>query len=146
MDKFIRIRLESDADGCRQLFVAYSINGYAGKSSAWFNVVDLKAKVERFFDYPLSVDDLPCIRGGFWNVDGSDIESEHVYLSAAPYGPLGDIVLSVRCAIPQPDSNCEEILCSGCAKINLTYQQLEQFGTDLNSLIAGEIDEAVIFG
>jgi hypothetical protein len=146
VDKFIRIRLESDADGCGQLFVAYSINGYAGRSSAWFNVIDLKAKVERFFDYPLSIDDLPCIRGGFWNVDGSDIESEHVYLSASPYGSLGNVVLSVRCAIPQPDSNSEEILCSGYAKINVTYQQLEQFAMDLNSLIAGEIDEAVIFG
>jgi hypothetical protein len=146
MDKFIRIQLESDADGCGQLFVEYSINGYAGKSNAWFNVADLKTKVERFFDYPLSIDDLPCIRGGFWNMDGSDIEAEHVYLSASPYGPLGDIVLSVRCAIPPPDSDSGEILCSGSAKINVTYQQLKQFGMDLNSLIDGEIDEAAILG
>lgn len=143
MSEYIQIRLLPDSDGAAELFMEYSTRGFSGRGSAWFDLNDLEKKVERFLDYPLSVDDLPSLRGGYWNQDGTKLNFEHVFLSAYPIGNLGSLALSIRCATPVADSGFDEVRCSGTAEIAITYQQLAQFAADMKHLVRARIDGSV---
>jgi hypothetical protein len=141
---YVRIRIAPDPDGSGELFIEYSTSGFSGKSSAWFDLTDLEKRVERFLDFPVSIDDLPCLSGGYWNQDGTKLESEHIFLSVRPSGHLGQLVLSIRCATSAADLECGESRCSGSAEVAITYQQLAQFSTELKNLVCARADGSVV--
>ncbi|WP_155520938.1 hypothetical protein [Ralstonia solanacearum] len=141
----LRIRLENDPDGSGELFVEFSSHGFSGRSKAWFDLAQLEKQVERFSDFPLSLDCLPCIRGGYWNEDATQIQQEQVYLSAHPQGLTGNVVLEVRLATPLGNEMNPDLHCSASAELKATYQQLAEFAKNLGSLIHGEIDEIEFF-
>jgi hypothetical protein len=86
---YVRIELLPDSDGSGEFSIEYSISGFSARSSAWFDLNDLEKKVERFLDYPLPADNLPCLRGGYWNQDATNLDFEHVFYLFGQLGIVG---------------------------------------------------------
>ncbi|QNT25956.1 hypothetical protein [Ralstonia solanacearum] len=141
MSEQITIRLNLESDGSGELFVEFLINGFSGQSSAWFDLIQLEEQVKNFSEFPLSLDHLPCIRGGYWNEDATEIQQEHVYLSARPRGLTGDVVFVVRLATPVETGMDSALHYSAAAELSTTYQKLSEFAADFIRLIRGEIGE-----
>ncbi|MHA6907964.1 hypothetical protein ACQUJS_05935 [Ralstonia pseudosolanacearum] len=141
MKEEITIRLNSEGDGSGKLFVEFFLNGFSGQSSAWFDLVKLEDQVKNFSEFPLSIDRLPYIRGGYWNDDATEIQQEHVYLSARPRGLAGDVIFMVRLATPVETGMGSELHYSASAELRATYQQLSDFSINFIRLIRGEIGE-----
>ncbi|MDO3624454.1 hypothetical protein Q3O98_25635 [Ralstonia pseudosolanacearum] len=137
----ITIRLNLEGDGSGELFVEFSLNGFSGQGSAWFDLAKLEDQVRNFSEFPLSIDRLPCIRGGYWNDDATEIQQEHVYLSARPRGLAGDVIFMVRLATPVETGMDSELNYSASAELRATYQQLSEFSTNFIRLIRSEIGE-----
>ena len=143
----LRISLRADDDKTAELFFDVQAGAFSGRSSAWFNLSVLGEQIKTFSAYPLSAEDPPIIRGGYWNKDVTEIEQEHVFLSALPRGATGEVVLLVRLAISDVSLESREVLYSVSVKLVTCYEQLNSFVRDFDCLIKGEathleLDEA----
>ncbi|MHA6832895.1 hypothetical protein [Ralstonia pseudosolanacearum] len=141
MREKITIRLNLENDGSGELFVEFFLNGFSGQGSAWFGLDQLEDQVKNFSEFPLSLDHLPCIRGGYWNEDATEIQQEHVYLSARPRGLTGDVIFVVRLATPVETGMESDLHYSASAELRVTYQQMSEFSANFIRLIRGEIVE-----
>jgi hypothetical protein len=145
MKGILRIGLTQGCDGTGELFISFEAHGFSGHGSAWFNLATLAMDIEKFADFPLVVDALPVIRGGYWNKNGTGLDQGHVYLSAEPRGTTGDVFFLVRLSIPADNPSVSEPSFSISGELKTSYEQLAQMVRDMNLLLKGEKDEIVLF-
>jgi hypothetical protein len=140
----IRVSLGAEDDGTGELFVHVQACGFAGQSSAWFDLSLLEEQVRRFLEYPLRADNPPSITGGYWDKDAKNIEQEHVHLSVKPEGLTGDLMLLARLAVSLGDYDDRKIRYSVSVELRINYERLGAFARDFIRLIHGEIEEALL--
>ena len=133
-----------DGDGIGRLTVTASANGFAGRSSAWFDRETVVAFAQALGAYPLP-DEVIMISGGFGAQNDSPAQ-EHVGIRVSPVGSLGQVEMGVHLSTPvwEPlnnDSRHEVSL-----RLLTTYEHLRRFGEQLIRLLAGDLDEVDIYG
>jgi hypothetical protein len=142
MPGVLRIYLDEDSDGLGLLSVIFEAAGFSGIGSAWFDLKELEKHVERFAAFPISAENFPCIKGGYWNANATKLEQEHVCLSVEPRGGLGNLVISVKVA-NLGDGQVEQRFCAS-GDLRCDYSQLSNFVQDFIKLIHGELKEVVL--
>jgi hypothetical protein len=132
---------DSDSDTHVDLFVRFQSPDFSGQSHAWFMLSFLNQFVENLSKYPIDLNLLPSISGGFWNTAGNEIVHEHLHISAIPDGNTGRIKLVVRLAVPDDNQNQTKLKYIFSAEINTDYWELFEFSKELSSLFLGNSKE-----
>jgi len=144
----LRITYRPDDDGTGQIIAAVKSGAFSAQGSAWFNpdgvkntfVVGLRA-------FPLSSTNPPMIEGGFWSGDGRGILDQcHLRITIKPYNTRGTLLVHVDLASEvwkTPDADLQN-----CATIRFLteYAAVGGFAEQLERVLDGEIDEAVLPG
>ena len=142
---WLRLTIEQDDDGTAELFAQFEANGFAGRGSAWVDLIALKNLAAGFGKYPLETSDRPCIEGGYWGREGTGkLDQEHLHISAYPIGSRGELGVRVRAATPfqHEDERRSQHLAS--VELRVTYEQLGRFSKDLKWLTDGNLSEVVL--
>lgn len=139
----LRMWIKFEDDDTGELYAEFDAYGFSGRSSAWFQISNLVAQAKQFAQYPLVPANIPCINGGFWNSDATQIMEEHLHISTYPTNDRGGVALFVRLAVPRPDQNRPGLHCSASVELKASYEQLSKFSSDLESLACGNTPEIV---
>jgi hypothetical protein len=143
MNNLLRMRIEIEDDDTAELYAEVEKNGFSGKSSAWFQTSLLIEQARKFAQYPLVAGGNPCIVGGFWNKDATEIEEVHLRITAYPTDNKGGLVLLVELAVPKDNTRHPSLCCSVSVELNTSYEQMSMFARDLESLAIGQAKEIV---
>ena len=144
-DKLL-IRFWNQDDGSGKLHVRASCNGFSGDGSAWFSTEELNDFAQALAAYPISEENSPAIRGGFYSKDKtSELEQEHLSLRVYPIDRTGHLGFQIRIATevwpPQTRPESQHFV---QLEILTTYEPLRQFSSQMKSLLDGDIEEAVL--
>jgi hypothetical protein len=142
---FLRLSLERDDDGTAELIAHVNAGGFAGVSSAWFNVDEISKFARQLGQYPIDFDSPVQLAGGFWTKGQREVLDEtHLSLrvySVSSRGQVGiHVLLATRsCPDMRPESRCsvKELLTS--------YQALAPFSAELLALTEGARSEAILY-
>lgn len=136
------VKLEDDNTG--ELYAEFEAHGFSGRSSAWFQMSNLVKQAKEFARYPLVSGHNPCVNGGFWNSDATEIVEEHLHISTYPTHARGGVALFVSLAVPRDDSSRPGLHCNASVELKASYEQLAKFSRDLESLACGNTT-AIVF-
>ena len=81
---FLRLSLKPDDDGTAELIAQVYAGGFAGVSSAWFNIDEISRFARRLGQYPLDFGGPFQLAGGFWAKDQRGV-LEQIHLSISVY-------------------------------------------------------------
>ena len=143
MSGLLRLWINFEDDKTGELYAEFKAYGFSGRSSAWFQIPLLVEEARKFAQYPLEPGQNPCINGGYWNSDATEIAEEHLHLSAHQTNSRGGVALLVKLAVNRDDSVRPGLLCSASAELVASYEQLAKFSRDLESLACGNATEVI---
>lgn len=133
-----------DGDGIGRLTVSASANGFAGRSSAWFDRAAVIAFAQALGAYPLPDEEI-MISGGF-GAQNDNPPQEHVGIGVSPVGALGQVGMRVHLATavwePSDSGSRHEV----SLRVLTTYEHLRRFSEQLVRLVAGDLDLVQICG
>ena len=86
-----------------ELTVTVQNEGFAGKSTAWFNIEKLRDFAEALGACPIVSGQEPVLLAGYWK-DGK-LDDTHVSIRIEPSGPRGKIRIKVILATPTLENN-----------------------------------------
>lgn len=136
--------LRDDGDGFGKLTVISATNGFAGRSSAWFDSKTLTDFGDGLNAFPLS-DEEKAVSSGF-GAKGAAPPQEHVAIQVGRVGSRGQVGLRVHFSTEVWPDTRQEAEHDVHLELLTTYERLRAFGNDLVGLVAGDIDEARIEG
>jgi hypothetical protein len=144
---FLKLRFSNDGDGTGKLSAEAEAEGFAGKSSAYFDINQIEDFAVAISEFPLPDRHRCSIASGFVSRAAPEtLEQEHLGIQVYPVDRRGHIGVQVRMSTPiwnetRPDSQ-------KVAKIELltTYEPLGKFSTDLRAMIKGTAPEAMLEG
>lgn len=144
-NNFIKIKFNDDGDGSGELTISFHIDNFSGSGSAYFNTSKILMGFNELLVYPLPREGVCAIKGGFLNRDWSsnNIAQEHVYFFTQPEGLTGKLVSTVRVATPSMPPG-ERVKCFAGGDLVTNYQELENFVRDIERLISGACEEAIL--
>ena len=145
MAGLLRMWIKVEDDNTGELFAEFDAYEFSGRGSAWFQLNNLVGQAKDFAQYPIFPANSPCINGGFWNVDATEILEEHLHVSAYPTNPQGGVALFVRLALPRDDQNRPGLHCSASVELKASYELLTKFSRDLESLASGNVTEIYFY-
>ena len=135
----------NDDDGTGKLHVRASCNGFSGDGSAWFSTDELKDFAAALATYPITEENPPAIRGGFYSRDMTgELEQEHLSLRVYPIDRTGHLGFQIRIATEVSPQTRPESQHFVQLEILTTYEPLRQFSGQMKSLLDGDIEEAVL--
>ena len=142
----LRLLIEPDADGTAELFAEVENAPFAGASSAWFSLQEIREFGERLgATFPIPSGTSIDIRGGYWSSTHRGVlEEEHLGLSFYPIGGAG--LVGVRVILRTPLASGERPQSQSLAEVELKthYEQLRSFGSAVVSLAAGSTRSAAL--
>jgi hypothetical protein len=138
---WVRLRFEPDADGAGELHVDARTGGYAGRSSAWFTVDEVRSFADALSSYRLDQDASVRLAGGYWSHDGTTLDQEHVGIAVDPVGSLGQLVAMVHLADPVDGGVGGS---EARVRVPTTHQRVREFGDELALVLRKESEEAVL--
>ena len=144
MSDQLRFRLEVDSDGSGELFVEAACKAYAGASSAWFGVQQLRDFGRELQEtFPIPPDTPIELEGGFWSsASPNALEQCHVGLRFYPVGASGRIGIRVSLATPVHHGDRKEAQSVVSFELSTYYESLRQFGEAVRLLAEGQIETA----
>ena len=147
MDNYLRLTLDTDGDGTANLNATVHCNGFAGTSSAWFDLVQLDRFSEQLLAYPLPPDGIGPLQGGFWSkTQKGELAHLHLYLRFYPVGLRGAVGCMVILRTPSNDGDNTKVSSSVEIELRTSYQELSDFSNSLKHLSRGEASEAILRG
>ena len=142
---FLTLCFSDDRDGTGTLDVEAEVDGYSGRSHAYFN----KDEIERFAvalsQYPLPGDRCCSLTSGFGESQ-SKLAEEHVGIDVYPVNRRGYIGIQVRMATAVWGETRPQSQRIAQLEIVTTYEPLAQFSKDLLALLNGTASEATLEG
>jgi hypothetical protein len=142
----LRVTYAADGDGTGQLKGAVESEGFSGHGSAWFDRAHLKKTViPALRAFPLSADTPPTIEGGFYDKDRRGaLDQCHLRIMVEPYGSRGHLLLRVDLATEWWTTPNIDKQHSITVRFIVDYAALDQFATDLDRVLEGTCDEAIL--
>lgn len=138
-----------DGDGIGRLAVSARSNGFAGRGLAWFDrqaVAEFARDLARF---PLPATEPPTLSSGF-GAPGqfeSNEYDEFVGISVVPLGSLGQLDVRIHLADDERSGHfCPEGRYETRMHLLTTYERLGTFAQDLQALVEGKLEVAVLGG
>jgi hypothetical protein len=147
MDNYLRLTLDTDGDGTANMHATVSCNGFAGTSSAWFDLMQLERFSEQLLAYPLPPDGVAALQGGFWSkTQRGELAQLHVSLKFRPVGLRGAVGCAVILRTPLNDGDNSKVSSLVEVELRSSYQELSDFSKSLKHLALGEASEAILRG
>ncbi|HEX6747907.1 MAG TPA: hypothetical protein VF092_11505 [Longimicrobium sp.] len=137
----LRLTLYRDSDYTGELRVEASGGGFAGVGSAWFDFVRLREFAEALGAFPLPGDPVK-LEGGFW--DAGELYQCHVSIYARQVDRRGAAAIRVALATEMWKDGDPERQNRVALEIPTDYASLQRLSRDMQRLVAGEVDEAVL--
>jgi hypothetical protein len=145
-----RVRLTigyMDGDGTAEIKATVQCKEFSGASSAWFSIAQLEKFADLLTAYPLSTDNPPILRGGFWSREvRGEIDQLHVCLKAYPVGLRGAVGCLVTLQTALNDGDKTKVASRVEVELRTSYQALSDFSAALKKLLRSEVSEAVLSG
>src|SRR5690242_512262 len=96
---FLRLKFEDDGDGTGKLSADAAVEGYSSRSSAYFDLDQLKEFAKAIGEFPLPERTRCQIASGFGSKEEQGkLEQEHLGIDLYPVGRRGYIGIQVRAA------------------------------------------------
>lgn len=144
-DGFLTLSFSDDGDGTGTLKVEAGVDGFSGRSHAYFNKDNIKLFAETLSQYPLPEDHSCSLTGGFGESRGNPAQ-EHVGIDVYPVNRRGYIGIRVRMATAVWSETRPESQRIAQLEIVTTYEPLARFSRDLLAALSGTLPEATIEG
>jgi hypothetical protein len=147
MDNYLRLTLDTDGDGTANVNATVHCNGFAGTSSAWFDLLELERFSEQLLAYPLPPDGVGPMQGGFWSkTQSGELAQLHLSMKFYPVGLRGVVGCMVTLRTPLNDRDNTKVSSSVEVELRSSYQELSDFSNNLKHLSRGEVTEAILRG
>ena len=115
---------------------------FAGRSSAWFRMEQLRAFGKALDRFPIVPGEEPTLIGGYWRSDDK-VDQAHVFIRIEPAGLRGELRMRVTLATPDvPEGSSDQH--SVQVAILISYADLGAFQRDLAALLDGKMPEACL--
>lgn len=111
----------------RELIVAASASGFAGRSSAYISADELRRFAHRITQYPLRNEPI-VISPGY-------VDEEHVRLGVGSVDRLGHIGLAVHLATPRIPGDRPEAQHEVRLELMTSYERLRRFASELTACV-----------
>ena len=136
-----------DGDGTGQLRVEAAVEGFSGRSAAYFNISELQRFARAISEFPLP-DGTRCqITGGFLSRETRrKLDQEHLGIDVYPINRRGHIAVHVRMATQLWQGDRVDSQRIAKLEIITRYDPLEKFSTDMLALLKGSVREATLEG
>jgi len=135
----LTVSMQPDEDGTVELFVEIRAGRFSGHGSAWFNLQALSKSLEAFEEFPLNIDRVPVISGGYWNEAATQLVQEHVHLSVSPLDRLGKLVMTIKAFTPTAAHSGQVIGCGVVCDCLIDYEGLRNFAENMRRLFAEDV-------
>jgi hypothetical protein len=142
---FLTLTFSGDRDGTGTLDAEAEVDGYSGRSHAYFNIDELRRFAVALSQYPLVQGQCCSLAGGFGESRDSAAE-EHVGIDAYPVNRRGYIGIQVRLATQVWSETRRESQKIAQLEIVTTYQPLAKFSSDILAMLEGMLSEATLEG
>jgi len=142
---FLTLGFSDDGDGTGTLDVEAEVDGFSGRSHAYFNKDEISRFAEALSQYPLPPDQGCSLTGGFGESRGRPAQ-EHVGIDVYPVNRRGYIGIQVRMATAVWSETRPESQRIAQLEIVTTYEPLNKFSKDLLALLSGTVSEATLEG
>jgi hypothetical protein len=147
MDNYLRLTLDADGDGTANVHATVKCNGFAGASSAWFDLLHLESFSQMLLAYPLPPDGVAPFQGGFWSKTKKGVLAQLlVSLKFHPVGLRGAVGCMVTLRTPLSDLDTTKVSSLVEVELRSSYQELSDFSKSLKHLARGEASEAILRG
>lgn len=147
MKNYVKFTVKRDDDGTGEVFAEFSIKGFLGRGSAWFDMQSLSKSADEFNKFPLGDYTKPILLGGYWSKNSlSEIDQEHLAVSAYKINNTGGVAVQVRVASKLNEGMRPESQFKAVVEIETTYEYLSHFSKQLKALALGQCGEAVLKG
>ncbi len=137
----LRLTLYRDSYGTGELRVEASGGGFAGVGSAYFDLVRLGEFAAALGAFPLAAEPVK-LEGGFW--EQGRLYQCHVSLYARQVDRRGAVAIRVALATDMWKGGDPERQSRVALEIPTDYAALQRFSRDMQRLVDGEVDEAVL--
>ena len=142
---FLTLWFSDDGDGTGTLDVEAEVDGYSGRSHAYFNRDEVRRFAMTLSQYPLPQGYRCSLTGGFGESRRGPAQ-EHVGIDAYPVNRRGYIGIQVRMATAVWSETRPESQRITQLEIVTTYEPLARFSKDLLALLNGTVSEATLEG
>jgi hypothetical protein len=142
---FLTLWFSDDGDETGTLDVEAEVDGYSGRSHAYFNKDEIRRFAMALSQYPLSEDQACSVTSGFGESRGKPAQ-EHVGIAAYPVNRRGYIGIQVRMATAVWTETRPESQRIAQLEIVTTYEPLARFSKDLLAVLDGTASEATLEG
>lgn len=148
MSEYLRLFLEADTDGTAELFAEVNLSSFAGASSAWFSLAEIREFGECLHaTYPIEPGSSIGIQGGYWSKTGGPVlEQQHLALSCYPIGGTGTVGVRIVLQTPIESGERPESQSSVMVELKTHYEQLRAFGAAIVALAHGIGRSAMLEG
>jgi hypothetical protein len=127
-----------------ELHAAVDGHGFIGSGSAWFTMEKLTEFCDRLGAYPLRIQELPVLEGGYWEDAEDALTDVHLSIRIDPYGSTGTLRVSVSLAEPGWDGSDPHAARSVQTSFLVGYNDMTLFQSALRKMLARRADEAVL--
>ena len=139
----LQFRFEPEDEWHGKLIAAVEAGGFAGQGGAWFNTDELRGFAKGVSAYPLRVEALPCIAGGF-GVKADEPEQVHLAVYLEPHNARGEIRVTVRLATEVWNGEADDLAANVTVRFLVTYGDLGRFGPEFLDLLEGRTAKATL--
>jgi hypothetical protein len=142
----LRLRFKDD-DGTGKLLVCARSGGFAGKGGAWFTCEKIKDFADPVGRFPISINDVPILKGGFWEKDNiGELAQEHLVISVSPADNRGASGGSSSDCNGALGGECAGVAAGGKAGDHHSYEPMVHFSRELKAFVAEDPNEVVFEG
>jgi hypothetical protein len=141
---FLKLAFADDGYGTGELSAEAETAGFAGRTSAYFDIFRIKEFANAISGYPLPERHHCSLASGFGPRAPEPLHQEHLSIEVYPIDSRGHLGVQVRMATPlwndtRPDSQ-------RTAKLELltTYEPIAKFSRDLLAVLEGTAEEAIL--
>jgi len=137
----VSLRRDDDDEDTAKVEVEVVSEQFSGLGSAWFSIHQLSQALSEFEAFPINVDKIPAIAGGYWNNDATELIHEHVHISVRPLDSRGNLVMNVKVFSPYVEYSREKMGRGACCDYLLDYEALKEFCEEMRHLISGSLSK-----
>lgn len=143
----LRITYSPDDEWLGVLDAVVKSGAFSGRGSAWFDRITLKTDfIAALRAFPLSTANPPIIEGGFWNKEKPILNQRHLGIAIIPYNTRGSLLVQVDLATESNAASGNDQRQSVTARFLTEYAALEPFASQLEQILDGRQDEALLVG
>jgi hypothetical protein len=142
---FLTLGFSDDGDGTGALDVEAEVDGYSGRSHAYFNKDEVRRFALALSQYPIPGNQSCSITSGFGESRGKPAQ-EHVGIDAYPVNRRGYVGIQVRMATEVWTETRPESQRITQLEIVTTYEPLARFSKDLLAMLDGTAPAATLEG